>query len=85
MFKEIVKLPTRGANTLDLVLTNLQDFYDVPDRLPPFGLSDHMSIQIKPKLHANLPEGHFVVKSRDLHLYNKKRSILVSHHGSIQP
>lgn len=46
--------------------TNLQDFYDVPDRLPPFGLSDHMSIQVKPKLRANLPKGRFVVKSRDL-------------------
>lgn len=37
--KQIVNFPTRGANTLDLVLTNLQDVYDFPDRLPPFGFS----------------------------------------------
>ena len=64
--KQIVKFATRGANTLDLVLTNLQDFYDSPDRLPPFGLSDHMSIQVRPKSRVDLPKGRFVIKSRDL-------------------
>ena len=64
--KQIVKFAARGANTLDLVLTNLQDFYDSPDRLPPFGLSDHMSIQVRPKSRVDLPKGRFVIKSRDL-------------------
>ena len=62
----MVKFATRGANTVDLVLTNLQDLYDSPDRLPPFGLSDHISIQVRLKSRADLPKGRFVIKSRDL-------------------
>ncbi len=47
--KQIVKFPTRGNNTLDLILTNMKDFYDSPISLPPFGLSDHVSIEAKPR------------------------------------
>jgi hypothetical protein len=43
-----VKIPTRGGNTLDLVLTNLDPFYlsDSIIAFPPFGLSDHSVIAL---------------------------------------
>ena len=41
--KQIVKFPTRRNNTLDLVLSNMKDFYDSPNSLAPFGLSDCVS------------------------------------------
>lgn len=64
--KQIVSFPTRGQNTLDLILTNLQDFYNVPDKRPPFGLSDHMTIELKPKTRSQLSKLRLTVKSRDL-------------------
>ena len=45
---QIVKFPTRGASSLDLVLTNMKQFYDEPTKRPPFGLSDHLSVEIQP-------------------------------------
>ena len=45
--KQIVKFATRGSNTLDLILTNLSSFYASPIRISPFGLSDHISIEVK--------------------------------------
>ena len=44
--RQLVNFPTRGRNTLDLVLTNLYEYYDQPT---PFSLSDHMSVELKPK------------------------------------
>ena len=35
--------------TLDLILTNLDKFYQSPKKLPPFGLSDHFTIFTTPK------------------------------------
>jgi hypothetical protein len=47
-----VKLPTRGGNTLDLMLTNLDSFYlsDSIIAFPTFGLSDHSVIAAYPRL-----------------------------------
>ena len=42
--KPTVKFPTRGDKTLDQIFTNLDDYFSVPTRLPPFGLSDHVTI-----------------------------------------
>ncbi len=64
--KQIVNFPTRGQNTLDLILTNLQDYYDTPVSRPPFGLSDHVSIEVKPKSRAQIPKSRKTIKSRDL-------------------
>ena len=47
--KQLVNFPTRGPNTLDLLLNNLHQFYDKPTRLAPFGLSDHMTVSVQPK------------------------------------
>ncbi len=43
-FHQIVDFPTWGSSKLDLILTNLADFYDKPYSIPPFGLSDHLTI-----------------------------------------
>ena len=46
--KQIVNFPTRGKNTLDLILTNLHDFYEVPEKRPSFGLSDQSPVYRSP-------------------------------------
>ena len=52
--KQLVKFLTRGQATLDLVLTNMAGKFSPPMALPPFGLSDHNTIIVKPKArHAN--------------------------------
>ena len=48
--KQLVNFPTRGQRTLDVILTNIPQFYDVPERLAPFGLSDHFTISLFPKV-----------------------------------
>ena len=47
--KQLINFPTRGEAILDLILTNLKHFYEVPTRLAPFGLSDHYTISLIPK------------------------------------
>ena len=48
--KQIVKKPTRKNATLDLVMTNLHDYYDDPCHFPPFGPSDHDTVTAEPKV-----------------------------------
>ena len=48
--KQLVKFSTRGRTTLDLILTNLDKIYQPPQKLPPFGLSDHFTIFTTSKL-----------------------------------
>ena len=36
--KQVVKFQTRQETTLDLVLTNISEFYSEPGRFPPLGL-----------------------------------------------
>ena len=48
-FKQVVKFPTRGDVTLDLILTNISEFYSEPKCYPPLGLSDHCTIHIASK------------------------------------
>ena len=48
--KPLVKIPTRGNNTLDQTFTNLQDYYQEPTALPAFGLSDHVTVITMPGL-----------------------------------
>ena len=64
--QQIVNFPTRGQNTLDLILTNLKPFYNPPFKRPSFGLSDHLSIEVKPKARSQLPKPKFTTKSRDM-------------------
>ena len=50
--KQIVNFPTRGSNKLDLILTNLAEYYDNPTRTPPMGLSDHVKVLAPPKIRV---------------------------------
>ena len=64
--KQLVKFPTRGNSILDIVLTNLSTFFDQPTKRAPFGLSDHMSIEINPIARSKIRENTVIVKVRDL-------------------
>ena len=64
--KQIVNFPTQGERTLDLVLTNLQDHYETPTQCPPLGLSDHMSIEVQPKVRIKSNSSTTTVQSRDM-------------------
>ena len=46
--KQIVNFCTQGNQTLDLVLTNIKEFYEEPIKRPAFGLSDHASVELQP-------------------------------------
>ena len=69
--KQIITFPTRGSNTLDLILNNLHEFYNSPVQRPPFGLSDHMTIDLQPKTLSQQPKQRLTIKSRDLRPRNR--------------
>ena len=69
--KQIVKYPTRGDKILDLVLTNLREYYKDPIQRPPHGLSDHMSVEVQPKDRSQLLDSRPTVKTRDLKPTNR--------------
>ena len=64
--KQIVHFPTHGQNTLDKILTNLQDYYDTPVEHPAIGLSDHSSVEVQPKQRVKTSQTIQKVISRDL-------------------
>ena len=53
--KQIVKKPTRKNAILDVILTNIHDYYENPCTFPPFGLSDHNTVTVegKEREHSN--------------------------------
>ena len=64
--KPIVHFPTRGANTLDQIFTNLHEYYSVPCSLPPFGLSDHLTVTVSAKTREqSYKPKRKIVKARD--------------------
>ena len=64
--KQMVHFPTRGRRTLDLILTNISEYYQDPIEHPPFGLSDHASIELQPKERAHVKQPTITIKARDL-------------------
>ena len=68
--KQIVKKPTRKDAILDLILTNLHDFYDDPRHFPPFGLSDHNTIAAEPRTRVSSSSTKYVFK-RDMRASRK--------------
>ena len=48
--KQLVKFPTRAGRTLDLIMTNLNKFYQAPTKDPLLGLSDRNTVSITPTL-----------------------------------
>ena len=69
--KQIVQFPTRGQNTLDKVLTNLENYYAPPIKRSALGLSDHSSIEVQPKQRASTSRSKQTVISRDLRPSNR--------------
>jgi hypothetical protein len=63
---QIVKFPTHGSSSLDLVLTNMKQFYDEPTKRPPFGVFDHLSVEIQPLKRPTNQKPKFYTISRDL-------------------
>ena len=43
--KQIVNFPTRGRNTLDLVLTNLKQFYEEPKNVTVWLVQSHKQLE----------------------------------------
>ena len=60
--KQIVTFPTQGDRTLDLVLTNLKEYYKDPIQRPPHGLSDDMSVEVQPKDRFRLFDSQLTIK-----------------------
>lgn len=54
---QVVTTPTRGSAILDLVITNIHSFYDIPSITAPLGTSDHKIVQWCPRIsaHVNIP------------------------------
>ena len=69
--RQIVPFPTRGQSELDLVFTNLSAYYDVPKKLPPFGLSNHNIVEEQPLARQNGTRNKILPKSRDLRTTNR--------------
>ena len=74
--KQLVHQPTCGANILDLVLTNMYNFYDSKPAvlLPPFGLSDHnaVAVWLKTRVSTPTPSRKIVIK-RDIRPSHKMK------------
>ena len=69
--KQLVKFSTRGRRTLDVILTNLSQFYDQPEKLPPFGLSDHFTIKVLPMIRPKRSDNIKILRTRDTSESNK--------------
>ncbi len=65
--KQLVHLPTRDTNTLDLVLTNMHSFYEPNSATfhSPFGLSDNCVILLYPKQRESTSNTKKIVYKRD--------------------
>ena len=51
--RKVVRTPTRGANILDQLLTNMSRLYSETQHLPPLGRSDHQCILFAPSHREN--------------------------------
>ena len=71
--KQLVKFPTRGNATLDLFLTNMGDHFATPELYPPFGLSDHCTVFVRPKERIPNQKTRKSISIRDKRDSNKAR------------
>ena len=69
--KQLVKLPTRGQVTLDKILTNMAEFFSPAEIYPPFGLSDHNTVLVRPKEREIGQSSRKFVTVRDTRASNK--------------
>ena len=72
--KQLVKAPTRNDAILDLVLTNLHEYYLSPEILPPFSLSDHNNVIVRPLAKSQKPNKRIVIRKRD-HRQSRKAEL----------
>ena len=63
--KPMVSFPTRGANILDQIFTNLHEFYNDPSPRPHFGLSDHITVIVSAGARQNKEPLIRSIKARD--------------------
>ena len=65
--KQLVRVPTRGDNILNLIITNMPQLYDKDsvERYPPFGLWDHNVIMLYPKKRPPQAISRRTVRERD--------------------
>ena len=63
--KQIVKKPTRKNAILDLVLTNMHDYYADPQHFPPFGLSDHHTVIVEAEVRESSRQSPKFILKRD--------------------
>lgn len=66
--KQLVRVPTRGDNILDLIITNMNTVYDQDqiERHPPFGLSDHCAVLLRPKTRGQHKCSRRTIMKRDM-------------------
>ena len=64
--KQIVNFSTRGRNSLDLILTNLKEYYASPIKLSPLGLSDHVTVKVLPLSRQTIFKSKTSIKTRDI-------------------
>ena len=61
----IIKIPTRGRNTLDQMYTNLKEYYKPPISGPAFGLSGHLTITVLPNACKKSKAQSKIIKTCD--------------------
>ena len=61
----IIKIPTRGKNTLDQICTNLKEYYKPPKSGAAFALSDHLSVTVLPNVRQKSQAQSKIIKTRD--------------------
>ena len=66
--KQLVNVPNRVDQTLDLIITNLYSFYanDSVEKYPPFGLSDHNVVILNPRNRCDKSGSRKLVITRDM-------------------
>ena len=64
--QQIVNFPTCSGNIVHPVFTNLKEFYVSPIKCPPFGSSDHISVEVQALQCSLKPNTKIVVKSWEL-------------------
>ena len=77
--KQIVCSPTRGLATLDLIITDLHNFYDKPRILAPLGSADHSIVQL---VHNNVDKQNPKPIKRLVRRYSRPATIAFGHWAS---
>ena len=71
--KQLVKTNTRGNNILDLIITNIPQYYRKENlqSFPPFGLSDHNVLLLTPKNRPTSPNRRKIIMKRNVSVARK--------------